>query len=277
MRILTICPYRLLPLRGGGALRCFHLLRQLARFHEVHAIVFQREEELRRETDGYKVPDNVRIYSPLDTPPPRTLFDRLPRRLGPGLHYRWMRRSWRGPAESTLLRCHHLLREVLARQEVDVMVFEHLSTMAASPVARRVSPAAVQCLDAHNVDHRLLAQEIDGQPNERMSRNRRRSLATTEWTERHLGRFVHGFCACSDDDRRVLEACSGLAGYTVPNGVDTAFFAFDANPTKATSKCLLYSGWMGTRANQDGIAYFAEDIWPLILEQRPDLDRKSVV
>jgi len=65
--------------------------------HEVHAIVFQREEELRRETEGYKVPDSVRIYSPLDDAPPRSLFDKLPRRMGPGLQYRWLRRSWAPP------------------------------------------------------------------------------------------------------------------------------------------------------------------------------------
>ena len=46
--LLTICPYDLLPLRGGGALPCLHLIRQLARFYEVHAIIFQREKELRR-------------------------------------------------------------------------------------------------------------------------------------------------------------------------------------------------------------------------------------
>ena len=64
-------------------MRSFHLLRQLARFHEVHAIVFQSEVSLRKETEGYKVPDNVRIYSPIDTPAAPMWFDRLPRRIGP--------------------------------------------------------------------------------------------------------------------------------------------------------------------------------------------------
>ncbi len=40
--LLTIIPYAPVPPRGGGALRSYHILRQMARFYEVHAIIFQR-------------------------------------------------------------------------------------------------------------------------------------------------------------------------------------------------------------------------------------------
>jgi len=45
---------------------------------------------------------------------------------------------------------------------------------------------------------------------------------------------------------------------------------------KARSPFLIYSGWMGTAANQDGISYLVDDIWPLLRGARPDL-RLSVV
>jgi hypothetical protein len=63
-RLLTICPYDLIPLRGGGALRSFHLLRQLARFHKVHAVIFQGERALWWGNEGNEVPDGVRIAVP---------------------------------------------------------------------------------------------------------------------------------------------------------------------------------------------------------------------
>src|ERR1017187_3209219 len=131
--LLSICHYELLPIQGGGALRSFHLLRQLAREHEIHAIIFQREAELRRETEGYKLPDSVRVYSPIDHPRPATLFDRLPRRWGPGLHYRWLRRSWRGPASGDVLRCHHLIRRILQEQTIDAVIFEYVGTLSIAP------------------------------------------------------------------------------------------------------------------------------------------------
>lgn len=159
-RLLTICHYGLLPIRGGGALRSFHLLRQLAREHEVHAIVFQREAGLRQGTEGYKLPDSVRVYSPSDDPPPRTLFDKLPRRLGPGLHYRWLRRSWQGPASGDVLRCQHLIRRILSEQQIDVVTLEYVGLLGAASLIQRLSPRTLRILNAHNVDHKLMAQEF---------------------------------------------------------------------------------------------------------------------
>jgi glycosyltransferase involved in cell wall biosynthesis len=266
--LLFICPWPLLPLRGGGALRAFHLLRQLARFHEVHAIIFQPEAEVRCETEGYKIPDAVRVYSVVDQPPPRTWFDRLPQRVGPGLHYRWLRRSWRGPADSVLLQCHHLLRRILETHRVGAVLFEEHSAMMAAPLARRLQPEAARLLNAHNVNHRLAAQELaaaDLRPEDDAAWRR------TLWIEEHLGRFVHAFLACSDEDRTLLEECSGVKGYTVGNGVDTRFFAFDDRSDKAQSSCIIFSGWMETAANRDAVRFLLEDIWPEIRAARRDL------
>ena len=269
--LLHIIPYRIVPPRGGGALRCFHLLRQLARFHDVHAIVFQREEELRAGVDGYKVPDNVHLYSPLDIPPPRTIFDRLPRRLGPGLHYRWLRRSWRGPAGAELLRSHHLIARILRETRIDAVLYEHVSTMSAAPLVKRLSPSTVQILDAHNVDHLLIKQEIASAAGPSPTRRQRQSLANVRWTEHNLGRFVDTFFACSDTDRESLAACSGLPGYTVPNGVDTRAFPYDANTAKSSSPHILFSGLMSTKANHDALLWLRDEIWPAIHAARSDL------
>ncbi len=266
--LLFICPWPLLPLRGGGALRAFHLLRQLARFHDVHAIIFQPEAEVRRETDGYKMPDVARVYSVVDDPPPETWFDRLPQRVGPGLHYRWLRRSWRGPADSVLLQCHHLLRRILETHPVDAVLFEEHSAMMAAPLVRRLQPGTARILNAYNVNHRLAAQELasaDVRPETNCSWKR------ILWTEEHLDQFVHGVFACSDEDRTLLEQCSGVKGYTVANGVDTRFFACDDRSEKAQSSCIIFSGWMETAANRDAVRFLLQDIWPGIRAARPDL------
>ena len=270
-RLLTICPYSLLPLRGGGALRSFHLLRQLAREHEVHAIIFQREAELRRETEGYQVPDSVRVYSPNDDPPPRTWFDKLPRLAGPGLHYRWLRRSSVGPAEGALLRCYHLVCQILLENRIEVVVFEHRSTMKAAPLARRLSPSTRLVLDAHNVDHRLMAQEYSGGGTRTPNARERKWIARTEWEEDHLQQFVDAVWCCSEEDRRALAAPGRVPGYVIPNGVDCSSLGFDVNPAKAQSPFLLFSGWMGTEANKDAVAWLIRDLWPLLTKGRPGL------
>jgi glycosyltransferase involved in cell wall biosynthesis len=267
--ILTIIPYAPLPLRGGGALRSFHLLRQLARFHEVHAIIFQREAELRAGMDGYRVPDAVHIYSPLDRPPPPTLFDRLPRRLAPALHYRWLRRSWRGPAEGTLLRCHHLLSEILTSQTIDAVHFEHLSTMMAAPLVRRLSPKTFRILDAHNVDH-LLGPRMAAVAGAAQSSSNQRSQRQIEWHEKHLARSVHAVWACSEEDRAVFAAFNRIPIEVVPNGVDLSSRPFDERPDKAAASEVLFVGSLNYPPNLDGLRWFVDEIWPRIRAARPD-------
>jgi polysaccharide biosynthesis protein PslH len=301
-RLLTICHYELLPIRGGGALRSFHLLRQLAREHEVHAIIFQREAELRQETEGYRVPDSVRVYSPIDQPPPRTVFDKLPRRLGPGLHYRWLRRSWRGPASGDYLKCHHLVRRILREQAIDAVIFEYVGTLSTAPLIQKMSPRALRILNAHNVDHKLLAQEFFSReiPSDEVPRTRLpsfplpavrreagrtpgeeslmergggepKAVRQTRLIEQNLGRYVHAVWACSETDRNELATPNGPSGYVIPNGVDTLFYSCDGRAGKAEAPCLLFSGWLGTRANDDGVRFLVKEIWPRILKQFPVL------
>ena len=265
-RLLTICHYELLPIRGGGALRSFHLLRQLAREHEVHAIIFQREAELRRETEGYKVPDSVRIYSPIDHPPPASVFDRLPRRLGPGLHYRWLRRSWRGPASADVLRCHHLIRRILGEHQIDAVIFEYVGILGAASLIRRLSPRTRRILNAHNVDHKLYAQQLASRYGQTIPDRERRILAQTKWMEENLGSFVHNFWACSDRDRTALQALSGLGGFTIQNGIDTATRPFDPNPAKAQIKTLLFCGSLSYAPNLNGLEWFRKEVWPQLRE-----------
>lgn len=270
MRILSVIPYPILPPRGGGALRCWHVLRELARAGEVHAVIFQRLAELRAGADGYALPETVRPYSPLDEPPPRTAFDRLPRRLGRALHYRWLRRSLRGPADAVLLRSWHLVERILREQPIDAAVFEHTGTMMAAPLVRRVSPATVRILDAHNVDCRLLEQECRAaSPAGRLDRRQRRLIGATRWTETHLHRFVDAAWACSDADRDVLVALNRgrVRGFTIPNGVDTQRLACaDAAPSSAE---VLFCGSLNYAPNVDGLEWFARDIWPRIAHRCP--------
>ena len=270
-KILIICPYKLMPLRGGGALRCFHLLRQLARFHEIHAIIFQDIETLNGLHNGYSIPETVKVYSPVDNPPPISFFDKLHRRIGPGLHFRFLRRSWRGPAESTLLRCYHLIKEIVRKVHIDVAIFEHISSMYAAPLVKRLSPNTLRVLDAHNVDYVLMEQEINcSSSNSAYLRQFSRSYSNIKWIETHLGKFTDYFFACSDVDRITLESLNNIKGFTIPNGVDTQYFKFDSNTKKCKLPFLLYSGWMATKANQDGFSYLIDEIWPNIFQTMPD-------
>jgi glycosyltransferase involved in cell wall biosynthesis len=260
--ILQIIPYSIFPPRNGGQLRCFHILKQLAREHEVHVIILQPQSELRGERDGCAFPGNVTIYGPAQTPPPRTLFDLLPKRLNVALHYRWLRRSWRGPAEGILLSIHHLLKDMLPRVRMDLVIFESLSAMTTSPLLRRLSPHTVQVLDAHNVDHKLMRPEEN-----------QKIYDMIRWRETHLAETVDAFFACSNLDKIELEKLNGnrIKGFTIPNGVDMMAMPYDENPGKAQQKKILYCGNLNYPPHKHGLEWFHRIVWPLIRAREPHL------
>ena len=244
--VAILIPYRhFFPPRNGGQLRCFYLLRELAREHQVHAVILQPESELRQLRDGYQFPKTVRVYSPAQTPPPRTVFDRIPGRLGPALHYRWQERSWRGPANSVLLETHHLIHGILTGHEIDAAILTTLSSMCAAPLIRRLCPQTVCILNTENVEHHLLRQAAPGdEGGKRQCKAWQRNYTGTLWYESHLTRFVHAFFACSEEDRETLQSLNRgeLQGSVVPNGVDTSARPFDDRAGKSQSLEILFCG-----------------------------------
>jgi polysaccharide biosynthesis protein PslH len=273
-QVLTVIPYnKLFPPQNGGQLRCFHMLQELAREHQVHAIILQPERELRHPNFGYRFPASVKVYGPAQTPPPPTLFDHLPGRLGPALHYRWLLRSWQGPASSVLLETHHLFRQILTGYKIDAVILTTLSSICVAPLVRRLRPRAIRILNTENVEHHLLAQAIQrGNGDKRQQKARQKNYTRARWYEAHLARFVHTFWACSDDDREILEALNQeIKGFTLANGVDTSRNPFDGRRDKGECGEILFCGSLDYEPNRDGILWFHREIWPLIIDRRPDL------
>ena len=269
-KVLHIIPYPIFP-PMGGAWRPFFFLREIARCHEVHAIIFQPLADMRGCRNGYSVPPNVHFYGPAQTPPPRTVFHLLPRRMGRALHYRWLRRSWKGPAHGTLLDIHHLIADIVTRQAIDLVIFEHLDSLMASPIVRRLSPRTIQVLHNHNVESDLQRQILDAAPKDQINVKGWQNYRIMRQIESNLHRQVDAFWVCSELDRERLEElnCGRVRGYAIPTGVDTAVLRFDPNPDKASSKTVLFCGTLNTPANRNGLAWFKQHVWPLIAKSDP--------
>jgi polysaccharide biosynthesis protein PslH len=271
-RILHVIPYaKLFPPRNGGQLRCFHVLRELARENEVHAILLQPRSELQGERNGYTFPNRVRVYGPAQTPPPSTIFDLLPAKLNSALHYRWLRRSWRGPAEGTVLQIYHLLEDILRRVQIDVVIFEHLHGMMASPIVRRLSRQSVRILHAYNVDSDLHEQLLNA--GNKVTPADLFLVRYTRWLESNLDRFVDTFWACSEIDRAKLETMNQgrVRGFTIRTGVDTTMLQYDDRPDKFKSREILFCGSLDYSPNRNGLLWFHKSIWPLVRERLPQV------
>lgn len=270
--VLQITPHAVFPPRGGR--RAFFFLREISRVHDVCAILPQSRTSLEGTRDGYLFPERVEVLNPVDAPPPKTVFDRLPRRIAVPAHDRWLRRSLRGPASSMLLDSWHLVTDVLSRKRIDVVIFDHVGTaLSFGPLVRRLSPDAVLTLNAHNVDSELLAQEVAARAGQPSHSAALRAYRSARYIETHLGRFVDAFWACSEIDRRKLEQMNDgvLEGFAIPNGIAAELLPYDANPNKRSQREVLFCGALNYPPNRRGLEWFHADIWPSIRARMPEL------
>jgi glycosyltransferase involved in cell wall biosynthesis len=102
-----------------------------------------------------------------------------------------------------------------------------------------------------------------------------RSIAKIEYAKmrrfepRQVRRFHH-VIAVSEADRDVMSAMVDPSRISVvPTGVDLAQFRYDPN-YEPDSPFVVFTGSMDWNPNIDGVEFFCDKIWPLILARIPD-------
>ena len=257
MRILWVKVGGLWPLTSGGRLRSFHLVRELARKHQVAILTTHSR---RQEAEGLAAHlPCCRVVSIPHAPPKRD-SKRFVLSLA---------RSWFSPLPVDLWRWRvAALRDEAARRleagEADVCVADFLAAVPNLPARRRVPVVLFE----HNVEHRIW---------QGLARVERRSLprALLEVEWRKLRRFEASACrssqvtiAVSQADREALaNLAPGARVEAVTTGVDTEFF--HPNGARERPLSLVFVGSMDWHPNEDAVLSFLDSTLPLIRCQLP--------
>jgi sugar transferase (PEP-CTERM/EpsH1 system associated) len=268
MRILWLKSDLLLPLDKGGRLRTWHLLRHLARRHEITYLAFaspeppsadigaMREVASHVETVPRREPAkrSLRFYADAAT----HLLDPLPYAVG-----KYRSREFR-----------RVLRSLVAARHFDLIVCDFL--VPAVNLPRHLPCPAV--VFTHNVESEIWRRHAETKKNP-LSRllyglQYRRML---RYEGRELARF-DGVLAVSAADRDTLERLYPGSirepVRVVPTGVDTSYF--HPAPSVASSRELVFTGSMDWLPNEDAMLYFCREILPLIRAEEPGV-RLSIV
>jgi glycosyltransferase involved in cell wall biosynthesis len=267
-KILSIIPYPFYPPTNGGSLRCFYIMREIAKKHEVIVLTVQPHTDFTR-LEYLSFPENVRIISTYGDIGYRSALNRLAGKAADAVNYRFLRRSLTGNTNSYFMQTYPELLNALKTLKPDLVFYENLESVSFfSGIVNRHLPDAVQVYDAHNVDSDLWLQLAAAQYSNEFEGYATNALQV----ETNLYKRVDAFLGCSEADREKLFALNQgrLPGFTIPNGVDTDAKPFDENPMKYSQKEILFCGSLDYFPNEEGLIWFYDQVFPLIKKAMPE-------
>lgn len=245
LRIAWICPFLPKP-EFGGAVRCYYLIREAARRHDIDLLVVQEHEDVPR---GFLADlRSIQFFRPDVT------WD-ASKRLSVVSLQSQQRIATRSGELNEWLAVHGC--------NYDVVVTEFTRGAWAE-----IPAGPVRVLDMHNIEHELLLRTAagDSQAVRRLYRWVDGQKLRRE-EKQVVGRFDL-VATCSDRESGVVAKwAENLAVHTAPNGVDCPRFERPADFPRGTD--LLFLGSMNYFPNEQGAKWFHDAILPIIRKRRP--------
>ncbi len=246
-------PFPPVPPDFGSGLRAFHLLRQLARDHEVTVLGYGNDGQAAMLERAVPVRSVRFVRAPFVARHRR--LGQLAAALGPRSFYHL----------SVVGR--ELQREIdrhLARERFDVV-----HTVCSNLGPFRLSTPAVRILDAHNVEHDVFRRHA------RTLRWGLRKLHYWLESRKHrreelaLCRAQDALLVTSERDARIFRRdIPDVPIHVVPNGVETRYFTPSGRAPEPWS--LVFTGMMAYLPNAEGVEWFLSRVMPLVLRGLPE-------
>lgn len=268
-KILTIIPYTFYPPINGGSLRCFHLLKEMAKKHDVCILTVQPNEDFDKKENPL-FPYSVQIFSSAKERPSQTFINILPSKFANAINYRFMRKKLMGRTNGYFLHTYRVLLNALQEIKPDIVYYESLETVVFfSDIVRKKLPKAKQLYDAHNIDSLLWKQLAVAQQRKEFEKYEANALKS----EKKLFKYVDAVFCCSEIDEERLQELNNnkLKSWVIPNGVDTGAKVFDESPNKYLNNEILFCGNLDYFPNEEGLMWFYKKIFPLIKAKMPTI------
>lgn len=261
-----LVPY---PEAGLGVLqRSYHLVRELARAHEVYLLAFvQRriiEDLLGDLQEGLQ-----RARAHLEQYCARVQF--LPIRSEGSAYGRvsLAARSLTGGHPYTIRWLQSEAARKVASEWNGSINFDvvHFDTLSLAPY-RKLFTRAAKSLDHHNIESDMMLRRarVESHPLKRLY-FWQEGLRLRRYEGRVCPQFDLNITCSSLDTERLRAVAPRVAVAEIPNGVDTEYFRSGAEPEFPSS--LVFAGNLSWYPNAAAMLFFAEKIWPALKRELP--------
>ena len=263
MKILWLNAGLLLPLDKGGKLRTWHLMRNLARRHEITYLSFEEPSQPDEHRTGMREVCQRLETVPRSDPAKGTLrfYADAARYIVDPVPYAVAK--YRSSAYAARV------DELLRTGGFDAVVCDFLPPLVNMP---RTLPCP-SILFTHNVEAEIWRRHV-----ETASNPAAKYLLQQQWQrmlrfEREaLSRFDLVLAVSQADAEtfgRLYPGALRAPVHVVQTGVDTEYFA-PATATTPRRAHLVFTGSMDWLPNEDGMLHFVRDILPLIRQAEPE-------
>lgn len=246
MKILFVSAVFPYPLRSGGQIRIYNLLKRLSCDHEITLVSFIRNDEERKYIRELNFCKEVHVVM-----------------RGRAWQPRYMARAVFGKFPFLLstyenATMHQLLRDVLVRDTYDLV---HLEPFYVWPSIPKTTVPIV--VSEHNVEYKVYQQYV-----ERSIPFLRPFLwidvaKLVRW-ERIVWKYVRMVTAVSYEDAELILQGGAKSVEVVPNGVDLSQFVYRAKRQKKDGPSLLFVGDFRWFPNVDALNVLLTQVWPKV-------------
>ena len=235
-------------------LRCWNLMQQLGKYFETDVITLQNDLQQKAAKDGY-ISNSTRFL----LPDKRSTGNSFIRKILNALRFRLFYKTL-SPADANFLKIIPVLKGV-KRNDYDIIIFEHLETLVTWKKLKQYFPRARFVFDAHNVDHLLLAKKETPARLEKIKK-----------LEKSLFTMFGQVLVCSTSDAKIFRELNEdkISVTVVPNGIDICRNSY-RSPDLSKPMHLIFCGSLDYEPNVEGLTWFLQSVWPLILNNYPVL------
>jgi polysaccharide biosynthesis protein PslH len=267
LSILCVSQTPVSPPRFGAQARVHGLMTQLARHHDVSAVIMVDDdfdaEECREAMQTY-CREVVLVHNPY-------VLHGLAKRLGQLQSLASPRSFERMQLKVPAMQ--QALDRILRTKRFDVVNLEFTflgdRNLRQAPPGERVPLVIV---DSHNIDYDLARQYARS-----ASSVARRVYAEANWRKlrrEELGTYrkADGVYLCSaTDERRLLDEVPGVRHTAViPNAADVEYYRPRSTDPPPDGRTVVFFGHLSYLPNVDGVLHFVQDIWPRIAAEHPE-------
>ncbi|MCQ2262821.1 MAG: glycosyltransferase family 4 protein [Bacteroidales bacterium] len=162
------------------------------------------------------------------------------------------------------------LVEVLQQQQFDIVQLESVFMAPYISIIRQNSDAKI-VLRTHNIEHQIWQRVAKNEPVFPKKWAIKYFANQLERFECGLGNKVDAFAAISEPDFQFFSNYFKIPGTILHFGINIDDYAENEDYIPSDTPELFHVGSMNWKPNIEGIEFFLDEVWPLLLERFPQL------